>query len=218
MEDNGQTSFTALSEIYTSIDGVDTITPGPSLPRASADHCVLQIGASEFLFLGGVPYDDSVYKYDFDLGRWTPLADMPTIKRGPYCGVVVRGDDSKDVIVSSGYGLGGYSDNSLIYDVTTDTWTVGPNKHPHSKTFNGISVQYGDTFLSMHGDSVDNVIYEYNVATDAYESINVASQWDHYLGMAFLVPNDYYPCLDEELELTTPSANTPPRRRDDDDF
>lgn len=185
----------STTEIFVNQGSRPYIIEGPDMMSARRDHCALKISADEILFLGGSPYQTGVWLYNWRTSLWSQKADMPAPKSGAYCGVVTDEDGDKEVVVSEGvYG----SPNSMtyVYSVKTDSWRDDGPPHRNVGAINGLSVQYGDSFLTVFGDGFDDgTIYEYNAAANRWDDLkNVEAEFNHYNGVAMLIPDTFYAC------------------------
>ena len=60
---------------------------GPTLPRATSDHCMARVSATEYILAGGESIDDKAYLYSTESGRWTTLDPMSVDRVGLGCEV-----------------------------------------------------------------------------------------------------------------------------------
>lgn len=197
-------SYLSTSEIFVNIGETPYVIEGPALtprPNGVVDHCIIQISPSEFVLLGGFPYDTGVHLYNNEgEGNWTDLADMPGPKRGPYCGMVTRTDGRRDIVVAAGV-FGAYSPDTWVYSIDDNTWSETPGtSHPFSDSAYGISVPYQDTFLTTQGDgaytTIVQDIYKYNAGSDRWDKLGGQGKVEanHFGGLGFLVPDSFYLC------------------------
>jgi hypothetical protein len=101
-----------------------------------------------------------LWRWDPATGSWTELAPMPTAKMN-HQGVYYDGK----IYVPGGY-TGTHIDEMAIYDITTDSWSLGT---PEPALRTGTTVAYDGkvyVFAGNPGPSTETLIY--NIATDSW--------------------------------------------------
>lgn len=133
---------------------------------------------------GGWEPIDNAWMYDPATDAWRNLAPMP-IKRGSAAAVQLNGkvyvmggattaEGSKDVAISAATSVNNLTRND-IYDIATNTWTVGapmalPRNHMFSGTVNGkiyvIGGRIGHAFVAASQPT--DLVEEYDPATNSW--------------------------------------------------
>ncbi len=127
----------------------------------------------QYVLLGGEPYDNSVHMINLDDSNpdWEDLEPMPDSKKGAFCGVVTDEESGKQSIVVAAGLAGGNQRDTFIYDVDDDSWATDGPAYPEPNTANGISVPFGNTFLTTDGEINDGKVYMYNVELNRWDDI-----------------------------------------------
>ena len=151
LEDN-QMWLTGGREVATSevlIDGF--FQPGPALPIDTFLHCLVRVNQTHYLMIGGRSDDSStekVFFFDWPNQVWTQVQGM-SVPRDLHSCALLTGING--VIAMGGYETKAYYSTSEIFDLDTETWSLGPNL-PRDSYFSGSqAVPYMGSVLLIGG-------------------------------------------------------------------
>ncbi len=114
---------------YASTMSVDI---GPTLPVAMEEHCLLQLNASTFMFVGGLDVDSdrvsTTWFYNFELLTWTSGPSLIEGRNFHVCGMIKDSVTGKAIVVTTtGRGTVSRRLNSTeLWTAEADTWMTGP--------------------------------------------------------------------------------------------
>ncbi len=152
--------------------------PGPDLPFAVANHCLLKLSSSIAMLIGGTTSEATVTSSTlfiditptdgFGSSAYGPQLD---IARGYHaCGIVKDGSDGQVVVVAGGK-VGPLGDSSYSTELWTDNaidWVPGPNMPEGRMGAVGITSPDGKTFFVIGGYDVYSMaeIYRMDYSSD----------------------------------------------------
>lgn len=79
------------------------------MPFAGQGYCLVQIDDNTFFLAGSDVPNSNVWIYNMATDTWTQKTSITLARRAPTCGLVVRDDGSKEVVVAGGFN--GYSNS-----------------------------------------------------------------------------------------------------------
>ena len=182
------------SEIYTN-DGWQEFI---SIPGNKRGHCNLQINDTHYFLTGG-EYEVSAYIVDINNPLDYTTLENTSVPRGyAGCGMVVRSDGSKEIVLA---GSGLDSDNSTaqsseIFSFETMNWRPGPDLPEPLTGMRGVQLE--NTFLTVGGERRESnygKIMMYNQRNDSWiifpQTLTSSSGG---FDSAFLVPDEAVNC------------------------
>ncbi|TRY69011.1 hypothetical protein TCAL_12017 [Tigriopus californicus] len=125
-------------------------SPGPQLPEAAYDHCIVATQNGNAILTGGDTENafasNRTWKHDWTTGEWSPLPDLAIARTAHACGLTPEGR----VFVAGGDWMGGgdlLSTEILTPDMSA--WEPGPDL-PFG-VMRGASVQFQNQALIVGG-------------------------------------------------------------------
>ncbi len=101
----------------------------PSLPEANHAHCQVTVDPNIIMVFGGCTpsncNSDTSLKLNIAEKKWKKLPKLPAGRYGPACGVIKERGVAKRVLVAGGHTKGGITDNVVVLELSTLTWTNG---------------------------------------------------------------------------------------------
>ena len=117
------------------LDSTELVTDNKSrphvrLPQGVMGHCLININQTHYLLAGGLAgtgYDSksklsTAYLYSEESG-FIRIEDMKAARRNHGCSVI----NNNTVLVTGGWVIGGKTMSSEFLDLTTMTWSAGPD-------------------------------------------------------------------------------------------
>ncbi|MEN8156248.1 MAG: kelch repeat-containing protein, partial [Bacteroidota bacterium] len=225
-----------LTWVYdTETDTWTDMAPSGDVPAIRYKHSMAYAGDDKAIVFGGHndtdgPFNDT-WIYDYSENTWTLSASVPTeLYARDLPSMAYIGDDK--VLLFGGFDALGSMDDTWVYDVVADTWTLlAPAAKPSAR--NTEMAYAGDDKVLIYGAGVDLAadtwIFDLSDGnwTDMAPATNVGSRTGHgmaYLGEGnvlltggfsdgFAVPNDSWVynvtanTWTEEVESVIPGGN-----------
>lgn len=130
---------------------------GGAIVWTGGNYLYATVGSSETL-----GSSEGFYRYNISNNTWEPMASSPADTYYGAALVYVNGN-----IYAS---RGGMTKDFWKYNIGLDSWEVMPKEFP-LETFNGTLAVVNNKIYALFGVNPYNVLYQYNFATNTFESL-----------------------------------------------
>ena len=138
-----------------------SVKPGPDLPVATSSHCIVLVGSTTVLLIGGIGAEKKTWFYNFDSPDkgWVKGPDLNEGRWSHVCGVIKdSADEEKRIVIAAG-GYNGKdgikSTEFLVLGSQPQKWTKGPDLPNRIGSAAGVVTPDEKSFLVVGGYNKD---------------------------------------------------------------